>query len=88
MKNRDPSVFPDPDRFDPTRPQAKNMTFGPGLHFCVGHFLAKMQLQEFFSALLARYEPELLDDRLNFAMSLTFRGVDHLRMRLNPRPVG
>lgn len=84
--NRDPIIFPEPDRFDPTRPQAKNMTFGPGLHFCVGHFLAKMQLQEFFTALLERYDPELLDDRLDFAMSLTFRGVDHLNMRLRPAP--
>ena len=83
--NRDPKVFPAPERMDMTRPQDQNMTFGPGMHHCIGHLLAKMQLGEFFPELLRRYEPELLEERLNFGHSLGFRGVDTLNIRLHRR---
>jgi cytochrome P450 len=83
--NRDPGVFPEPERIDMTRPQDQNMTFAPGMHHCIGHLLAKMQLGEFFPELLRRYEPELLDERLNFGHSLGFRGVDTLNIRLHRR---
>jgi cytochrome P450 len=83
--NRDPSVFENPDVFDPARPQDKNMTFAPGLHFCIGHFLAKMQLQEYFSQLIERFDPVVLDDHLNFGMALGFRGLDTLDVRLDKR---
>lgn len=68
-----------------TRPQDQNMTFAPGMHHCIGHLLAKMQLGEFFPELLRRYDPELLDERLNFSASLGFRGVDTLNIRLHRR---
>jgi cytochrome P450 len=43
--NRDPSVFPDPDRFDITREGAEPMlTFGGGMHYCLGVHLAKAEL--------------------------------------------
>jgi cytochrome P450 len=43
--NRDPSVFPDPDRFDITRQAAEPMlTFGGGMHYCLGVHLAKAEL--------------------------------------------
>lgn len=83
--NRDPGTFPNPEKIDMTRPQDQNMTFGPGMHHCIGHLLAKMQLGEFFPELLRRYEPELLDERLNFGHSLGFRGVETLNIRLHRR---
>lgn len=83
--NRDPHVFPSPDSLDMTRPQDANMTFAPGLHFCIGHLLAKMQLGEFFPEMLRRFEPKMLDKRLDFGLSVSFRGVETLNIRLAPR---
>lgn len=84
--NRDPHVFADPDRLDLARPQDMNMVFAPGMHFCIGHLLAKMQLGEFFPELVRRFDPELLDKRLDWSPSVGFRGVDSLNIRLHPRP--
>jgi cytochrome P450 len=83
--NRDPHAFYDAEKLDLTRPQDANMTFAPGLHFCIGHLLAKMQLGEYFPALLRRFDIELLDQRLDFGLSLSFRGVETLNVRLTPR---
>jgi cytochrome P450 PksS len=61
------------------------MTFAPGLHFCIGHFVAKMQLSEFFPEFLRRFDPEMVEDRLDFATPLAFRGLNTLRLRLHRR---
>ncbi|MBL9052375.1 MAG: cytochrome P450 [Tabrizicola sp.] len=43
--NRDPGVWEDPAKFDPSRPAKPLVTFGAGLHFCVGAPLARLELQ-------------------------------------------
>ncbi|HTT83797.1 MAG TPA: cytochrome P450 [Rhizomicrobium sp.] len=83
--NRDPATFPEPLKLDPTRPQDANMTFAPGLHFCIGHLFAKMQLVEFFPELLRRFDIEVLDEKLDFHPSIAFRGLNTLNLRLHPR---
>jgi cytochrome P450 len=83
--NRDPSVFPDPDRLDFTRPPDLSLTFAPGMHHCIGHLLAKVQLDEYFAELVQRFDPEMLDDRLHFGLSIGFRGLESLNMRFHPR---
>ena len=52
--NRDPSVFSDPDRFDVSRGPASHLTFGAGVHHCLGAQLARLELQEAFRGLLGR----------------------------------
>jgi cytochrome P450 len=53
--NHDAAVFPDPDRFDITRPAAAHLTFGHGARYCVGAPLARIELQTVFSQLIARF---------------------------------
>ena len=53
--NRDPRVFDDPDVFDITRPNAKNhVSFGFGVHFCLGAALARQQMATAFGLILDR----------------------------------
>jgi cytochrome P450 len=53
--NRDPSVFPDPDKLDIRRGNAaKNVAFGFGPHVCIGKRVAQLQLEEVYRQLLTR----------------------------------
>jgi cytochrome P450 len=57
--NRDPEVFADPETFDVTRePTVAHLTFGSGIHYCLGAHLARGELQEAL-ALIATRLPDL-----------------------------
>ena len=58
IANRDPDIFADPDRFDPTRKPNRHVAFGFGVHQCLGQPLARLELQIAFPALLRRF-PDL-----------------------------
>ena len=53
--NRDPAVFAEADPFDQARDPNPHVAFGAGLHFCLGAPLARMELGESLTALLARF---------------------------------
>lgn len=50
--NRDPSAFPDPERFCLTRPQQGSTTFGGGAHICPGRFVASLAATSLVEALI------------------------------------
>ncbi|RDG38173.1 cytochrome P450 [Streptomyces corynorhini] len=53
--NRDERVFPEPDRFVPDRPNARQLAFGHGIHYCLGAPLARMEGQIALNLMLDRY---------------------------------
>jgi cytochrome P450 len=83
--NRDPRVFDSPEKLDFSRQNDNSLTFGPGLHHCIGHMLAKMQMSEFFGALTQRFDGVEILEEPQFLHNFVFRGVANLKVRLLPR---
>jgi cytochrome P450 len=59
--NRDPVRFADPDRFDPRRTPNQHLTFGHGVHFCLGAPLARLETSVVLGRLFARYRELIVD---------------------------
>jgi hypothetical protein len=79
--NRDPAVYPDrPDRLDITRQNVRPLSFGGGIHFCLGAQLARIEAEIAISTLLRRLPELRLDDAANPQWRPTFvlRGLKRL----------
>ncbi len=79
--NRDPAVYPDrPDRFDIVRPNVRPLSFGGGIHYCLGAQLARIEAEIAISTLLRRLPDLRLDDAENPEWRPTFvlRGLKRL----------
>ena len=83
--NRDPAKFTDPDRLDIARAEAPPLSFGTGIHHCLGAALARLEAQVVLDRLLDRFGTiELADDQPRHRNSLTLRGLLDLRLRFAP----
>jgi len=77
--NRDPRRFPDPNTFDPRRPDNEHVGWGRGIHVCFGGPLARLEVNTAFEAFLRRVDnPRLVDDPPPYRISQVFRGPRHL----------
>ena len=79
--NRDPARYARPDQLDVTRTQIEPLTFGGGVHFCLGAALARAEIGITFRNLLARFEHiELSGAPPQFQDRLTLRGLRSLQI--------
>jgi cytochrome P450 len=78
--NRDPVVYADPDRLDITRANVRPMSFGGGIHFCLGAQLARIEAETAIATLLRRIPNLTLGDAENPDWRPTFvlRGLNKL----------
>jgi cytochrome P450 len=77
--NRDPNVFPDPDKFDISRQPNPHVAFGNGVHHCLGATLARVEGQEVFKALAERFpDLQVEAEQLEYQPSITFRSLKSL----------
>jgi cytochrome P450 len=80
--NRDPAVFPDPDRFDAGRAPNAHLSFSAGIHYCLGAPLARLELRIALGSLLRRFPDMQLVSMPRFRPKYVIRGLEALDVRL------
>jgi cytochrome P450 len=79
--NHDPDVFERPDELDITRDPNPHLSFGAGIHFCLGAPLARIELQTSFSMMLERFPRLELIEEPRWKPNYIIRGLEGLRVR-------
>jgi cytochrome P450 len=83
--NRDPEMFSDPDRFDIRRQEGRHLSFGGGIHFCVGAELARLEAEIGFATLARRLPTMTADVAVPHWRGLLFRGLSSLTVQWTPQ---
>jgi cytochrome P450 len=82
--NRDPRRWDQPNTFDVTRRAAGHMTFGTGIHGCVGQAVARLEAEAVFSALARHVASFELTGEPTRRLNNLLRGFDTLPLRIVP----
>jgi cytochrome P450 len=81
--NRDPSHFPSPEKFDVTREPNEHVSFGEGIHFCLGAPLARLEGAIAIGQMLDKFPRLQLADpdaKMEYRGSMALRGLSQLRL--------
>ncbi|TIT41498.1 MAG: cytochrome P450, partial [Mesorhizobium sp.] len=73
--------FAEPLAFQSGRPDQKNVSFGAGIHFCIGAPLARLELQVSLKTLFERYPQLHLAEQPRFRDTYHFHGLEALSVR-------
>ncbi len=76
--NRDPAAFDGPELFNPGRADQKNVSFGAGIHFCIGAPLARLEMQVSLKVLFERLPKLRLQEQPHYRDSYHFHGLESL----------
>lgn len=76
--NHDPARFADPERLDLTRTENPHISFGAGIHFCLGAPLARMELTASFGEVLRRVPGLAVAEEPRWAPGYIIRGLEQL----------
>jgi hypothetical protein len=83
--NRDPSVFEDPNKFNILRDNAdKHLAFGIGRHTCIGKPVALMQLREFYSQFLVRFQDFEMNGDWKVAPNNFVHAIQEMPIKYSP----
>ena len=84
--NRDPSVFTDPQTFDIGRREQSHISFGRGIHHCLGAPLAVLEGRIAFTSLLERFSSVRLLSEPDYREQAVLRGVKQLWLEVERSP--
>lgn len=83
--NRDPAVFPDPDRFDILRANAgRHLSFGVGPHICLGARLAQIQLFLLLKQIVTRIPDIRIAGEMTYLRTIWFHAIMEMPVRFTP----
>ena len=84
--NRDPAIFENPDEFNILRNNAdKHLAFGIGRHTCLGKPVALMQLQEFYSQFLSRFQDFEMNGEWKVAPNNFVHAIQEMPIKFSPK---
>lgn len=82
LANHDPRAMASPGAFEPARTPIKNVAFGAGIHFCIGHTLARLEMATSIPMLFERFPNITNHEETRFKNAYHFHGLEKLTVRL------